>query len=543
MPDLTHCLHLQDIGFLNIIAELWGLDVDAPDARSTLTPLIAGMHDRFLFEEMVAALPRSASQALLTLKANNGRMPWPHFTRDFGELRSMGAAKRDREKPHRSPISATETLWYRAMIGRDFLEHAGTLQECAYIPDEFIAWLPATKIQTSASVTGEPASLTETDIIHPASDQILDATCTLLAAQRRSQPSLLPGSNDWILPKDHLLSLVKSLSLINKDGLPDADYARPFLEANRRNALLFLVEGWIKSETFNELRLVPSLKCEGAWQNKPRKVRAAILDLIRQVPAGQWWSLEAFIKDIHQAFPDFQRSAGEYDTWLIRSAETSGLLLGLSNWDDVEGALIRYLISEPMHALGLLDLATTQNGTSVIAFRTAAWFEKLMAGQPPDDLENEMSPVLISSSGLIEMSNTTARIVRYQVSRFCEWVSEQDGQYRYRLTPQSLKSAREQGLKTSHLISLLRKYGKSAPPPSLVNAIKRWEEAGREAFIEPLCVLRVASPEILAALRESPANRFLGEPLGPVSIIVHENAIDKVLSALARQGYLADVQK
>jgi hypothetical protein len=54
-------------------------------------------------------------------------------------------------------------------------------------------------------------------------------------------------------------------------------------------------------------------------------------------------------------------------------------------------------------------------------------------------------------------------------------------------------------------------------------------------------VLRVARPEIMDALRKSPAARFLGEPLGPLTIIVPQDSLDKVMAALARMGYLSDV--
>ena len=109
------------------------------------------------------------------------------------------------------------------------------------------------------------------------------------------------------------------------------------------------------------------------------------------------------------------------------------------------------------------------------------------------------------------------------------------------LEPHSLTAAADQGLTTAHLISLLRKYGKNPPPPSLVKAIKRWQEAGNEASIESLCVLRVSSPEILKQLRESSAGHYLGDSLGPVSVVVNKAGVEKVRTALTRLGYLADI--
>ncbi len=54
-------------------------------------------------------------------------------------------------------------------------------------------------------------------------------------------------------------------------------------------------------------------------------------------------------------------------------------------------------------------------------------------------------------------------------------------------------------------------------------------------------MLRVEDPHILQVLRDSPAERFLGDPLGPTSVILNPGTEEKVAAALARLGYLADM--
>ena len=87
---------------------------------------------------------------------------------------------------------------------------------------------------------------------------------------------------------------------------------------------------------------------------------------------------------------------------------------------------------------------------------------------------------------------------------------------------------------------MLRKHAASPLAPSLVQALERWENSGTQAYLENMCVLRVSSPEILNALRRSPAARFLGDPLGPTTIIVKEAAVEKIRAALVELGYLAE---
>jgi len=60
--------------------------------------------------------------------------------------------------------------------------------------------------------------------------------------------------------------------------------------------------------------------------------------------------------------------------------------------------------------------------------------------------------------------------------------------------------------------------------------------------IQRSVILRVEAPQILQALRASPAGRFIEDPLGPTAALVHSGAVKKVAAALARLGYLSDIK-
>ena len=124
--------------------------------------------------------------------------------------------------------------------------------------------------------------------------------------------------------------------------------------------------------------------------------------------------------------------------------------------------------------------------------------------------------------------------------RFCEWDDAKPDEYRYRVTTRSLKKAREQGLKVGQLLNLLAKNAASEIPPAFVKSLKRWELNGTEARVSVQTILKVSRPEVLEELRKSKAGRFLGESLGPVTIIVKAGAQAKVLAALAEMGLLAE---
>ncbi len=537
MPDLERSLHGRDLGHLRIVAESWGVELNAPDARSALEQLRAHLLSAELVREVVETLPPEAQAALQALQHRGGRMLWSQFTRQFGEVREMGPGRRDRLRPHRNPASAAEMLWYRALLARAFFDTERGAEEFAYIPEDLHARLPSPP-PLPADVCGRPATPEERQSPRLAGDLILDHACTLLAAQRigLSDPPLPPAIRAF------LRSLLTCAGILTPEGAPAPDTTRQHLEQPRGAALTQLAQTWLHSAQHNDWRLVPHLQMEGEWQNDPVATRGFILQQIKHLPAETWWSLSAFIADIRSRHPDFQRPGGDYDSWFIRQAESGEFLRGFEHWDEVDGALLRYLVSGPLHWLGFVDLAFPQEGaspTQATAFRRARHWDALLAGEeiparPEDALLH------LRSDGRLSAPPRAPRPVRYQIARFCQWEGSTPHEYRYRITARSLERAQSQGLKPSHLLTLLERHASNIPP-NLVAALKRWAQQGTAARLQTASLLRVASPEVLKALRSSRAARFLGEPLGPAAVLVKRGAEEKVLASLLELGFLGEL--
>ncbi len=551
MPDLIQSLQHHDLAFLRIVAGLWGLELQSQETDEAANELASSLLQPELAAEVLTALNPQPRSALAALAAANGRIPWAPFIRQFGDVREMGAAKRDREKPYLDPASASEALIYRALLFRAFFNTEKGPQEFAYIPDDLLPvvqeWERKTeKIPTSmiASELAKPpeapgrgATPGEKKHVLPATDHILDDATTLLAALRLGRE---------ISPQPKLLALLKVAGLLsNSTRSPspkasgkgtiapelNAGRAKAFLEAPRTVALKMLVDAWRKSETFNELRLLPGLIFEGEWTNQPLVTRDFLLDLLQGVPDGTWWSMNAFVSGVKKAYPDFQRPAGDYDSWFIKRAADGTYLRGFAYWDQVDGAMIRFFITDILHWLGMVDLGTPEEQGAVTSFHLL---------ESPLRATEENGKISVGSNGKIAVSRQVARAVRYQLSRFCEWDEEKPDEYRYHITPASLSRAGEQGLKVEHLLVLLAKHAEAGVPPVLLKALKRWEANGTEARAETQVILKVSRPEVLEELRKSKAGRFLGEPLGPTSVVVKAGAQAKVMTALAEMGLLAE---
>src|SRR5258706_6959884 len=263
MPDLTHSLLKQDIGHLRIIAEFWGLELDSTDADSAREELSASLLDFESLAELMDSLSPQADSAITALVAAEGRIPWAPFTRKYGDIREMGAGKRDRERPHLRPSSTTDILFYRGLVARAFFETDKGSQEFAYIPDDLLLLIESRKegvpLETTEAL-GRPASPGEKGKELLANDFILDDATTLLATLRMGKD--LESASSLAA----LQSLLSSANLIKKNTV-QAEAVKAFLEAPRKDGLKMLQDAWMESTSFNELKLMPGIISEGEGTN------------------------------------------------------------------------------------------------------------------------------------------------------------------------------------------------------------------------------------------------------------------------------------
>lgn len=548
MPTLLHSLQKHDLGHLHIIADGWDLDLQAPDVRQGRKDLVeAILANRARVSELVEDLTAEEQEALADLLGQDGQTAWHLFTQQYGQIREMGPGRRDREQPHHNPISTTERLWYLGLIARDFLDSPAGPVEFAYIPDDLSPLLPAfLRTVPQKTLLSRPATPVERAYPFPVNDHILDHAATLLAALRitdgKFDPALLEvHRQEWPLPPETLAELLLSAGILDDQNVPVSDPTREFLEAPRAEALAQLAATWLYSQEFDDLLLIPHLEADNEFPHNPLEMRQSALDVLRSLPADQWWRLPALISAVRTQQPNFLRPKGDYDTWYLKDVRSNQYLRGIEYWDQVEGEYLRFLVTGPLHWLGMIELAASQPDGQRDAFHFSAWFPQLIAGQPPAFPWREDQSPTLDSQGQILVPRLAPRAARYLIARFCEWGPIKRAQYSYSLTPSSLSRAEAQGLKLKHLLGVLQRYSSSPLPPNTLQALKRWQEHGAQISFQQSVVLKVSRPEILEKLQSSPARRFLGAPLGPTTITVTPGALDKVREILISLGYLSEL--
>jgi hypothetical protein len=541
MPTLHQTLRETDLDFLERIACQWRLDLLAKGFQEALEELEGKLCDEQLFTEVIEALPADVKAAWQYLVDHKGKETWSQFTRQFGEVRAMGLAKRERVKPDETPISVCESLWYKALIGRAFLRSSGEPQEFAYIPDEFQQWAKPTpqlnKLQP------RPATEAETKFPLKGSDLILDDATDLLAALRMGHHDLEERSAYQLSYYNFIQVLLASCEVLSADNQPDPARLKDFLSAPRGQILSMLFQDWQCSTRINDLRMLPGLVFEGNWVNDPLLPRQLLLSLLKELKPNTWWSLSSLLTQVKTHQADFQRSAGEYDTWFIRDAKTNAHLHGSKNWDKVEGALLRYLIAGPLHWLGLLDLGFTEKNSRPSAFRISAIGASLLNGQLPQNEQVEDGTISIAANNTLVVPLSAPRTLRYQVARFGQKSKQTASETSYQITAASLRAASSQGLQGNHLLLLLQQARVKTIPPVLSQQLERWDKYGSEAEISKPVLLRLTRPEILPLLQQNNrSGRCIEEVLTPKAVLIKPGSEQTIMQVLAEMGFLTEVK-
>jgi hypothetical protein len=508
------------------------------------------MLDPATMTEITESLPTPIHEALDYLLRMGGRAPLSDFVRRFGPLREMGPGRRDREKPWRDTASPIEALWYRGLIARAFIDTPSGPREFAFIPSDLAALLPIPAPSHSEPL-GRP--IDPPPISQPATSVAVDDTTTLLAALRRypsDESDMTRAQREGVSPFLHQPeSLNLLLSLLHEEGIliepslyPDLQSVRSYLDAPRTEALRRLILAWTRSSTWNDLAHVPHLTyTSDVWPNDPLASRRTVLEYINQIPLRSWWDLNSFIVTIRDRQPGFQRPAGDFDSWYFRDIRNGTFLRGFENWDAIEGAMLQYLITGPMHWLGVADLGRANHEGQTTAFRLTPASAVLSDPETLLTIKESTASATIHSDGRIVVPRRALRALRYQIARFTSWEPIDAADYSYRLTPTGLKIAFDQGLELSHVFAILKSAGEEPIPTSLRKALERWGGRGSEGRFRRETILQLRDPDVLPELQgDRTTARYLGEVLGPTTVIVREKDLPQLCSAAARLGILLD---
>lgn len=539
-----------------------------PQNRKSET--IAALADELLSPASMAIvrqdLTAEETEALHSIVMAGGFIETRKFARTYGAIRKMGANRLQREKPWENPVNPAESLWFRGLIAKGFHHTVHGPEEVVFIPTDVQPLLPFSapktpavhwKIAATPTVELPATAIAREDLfcllvylqnhfVHLSPDDIIPANHQHAIRKTFSQPGAADDTSaaqHWF---DFILHLARRMDFLRKQGRRlklHTDTVRDWLKSSAATQVMLLQNTWRADPTWNDLWHVPGLKPKPTgWENSPLLGRSRILHYLALVPTHDWLSIDGFIATIKTAEPDFQRPDGDYDSWYIYD-ENDAPLMGFDHWDDVEGRLIRHLLTVTLPALGVLQLGAPAETLPATVFKISPLGNALLHPEtplPPEPVAQaaiRINPTDFS----IRVPHSISLYHRFQLARFAAPEKRTVRATIYRITRESFRQAQEQSITVEQILGFLNRATNAQTPLPLVDALHRWEKRTASAKIERLTVLRVTDAETLTELMQhTEIGKLLGPPLGPTAALVPEKNIATVKKLLHQHGYLAE---
>jgi hypothetical protein len=565
MKTLRQSLIDYEMALLKAIANCRAVPLDTSSRTEAINQLTETLLSPAAIAITLDDLSEVEREALQFLLDHRGRIEEPRFTRQYGTVRPMGAARLERERPWQTPVNPVEGLWYRGLIFKAFQVTNYGSQEIIYIPSDLLALLikpthsqslrtlQITPTPIPAFITGGDGRLRENLFsilvyLQTTPVRLQDKTKLPPKDKQALMQSLLPALLPTFAPAAelefllHLGQRTNLLTVTHGRLRPDRDPVRTWLQANATQQVQLLQNAWRTDPTWNDLWHVPGLVPQPTgWENSPLRARSKILGYLEQIEAtpGDWLSIDDFVLTIKQIDPDFQRPNGDYDSWYIQNPQGNSLM-GFVHWDRVEGALIRYLLTHILSLLEVVELGCLTETDSPTSFRLTPLGKTFLAGHPVST-EPLKKPVFLRADNnfYVHMPAQASLYDRFQLARFAELDDRDSGRAIYHITRTSVNHALKNGVTTDQITAFLTRATNNQTPLKVVETLRAWGARYATAQLEPVTLLRLKHGHLASELRQHPTlGPLLGEALNPTTILVPADNISEVRRLLTDLGYL-----
>jgi hypothetical protein len=308
-----------------------------------------------------------------------------------------------------------------------------------------------------------------------------------------------------------------------------------------------------------ETRHAPDIAAEN------QAARRFIVDLLRSVPAGRWWSFSSLVEFVWRFQPAFLR--GRQQTflrpqwWLERLPEGQPLSVDVrADWRQAEGRYIALLMRRALHWLGVVDLALDEQGR-LKGFRISppgaallgadatpsdapvpvSADDMLSADGAPASAASASAPLLLEDDGTLLAPLGALRIEQLETLLWwCKPAGATAGALRFRPDAARVASALDAGQDLDAWLAWLGQQPRSAALTALVAQVRRWAALyGQVRVYESVTVLEVSDQAVLQELEVTLAlsERYIDHALAPGLAVLRPAAVEALIDEMQRRGY------
>lgn len=531
MKTLREVLRRLERNSLDRLAARW----DVRDAKTfpTATELIDRLAPKILnsdrLRERFENAPNGTDEVLSVILRAEGRFP-------TSALRS----------------DAAEFLTEMGILYTSYETTESGIDEFFFIPSDLRPFFDAKPVENGSVgdfIQVRPASPSETGKVIPARCDFYDVVILTLASARVPKPMELVS--DAYGESRQLLAARTAIAakILGSPDEPTGEAIQEFLTAYPGQSLNRLIRAWVDDSTVDEVRDSGLFDIDAHFDTRISALRANVLSMLRRVESNGWVSYRSFLTTIRSIEPDFFRDLRLTPQWMISRKLTGDG----SGWDAVEGTVLRLLLTGALHDFGIIDIAAPasdslraqSDGSDFSAFRISLFGRRILnrfGGEDVPETTTRVETASVGVDGRILIPARVQPVIRYHLARYCDWEELRTDRWTFRLTPSSLRLAKENGLKVSGLISLLRRSLGNTVPGMLLNAIETWDKNETEVEIEEAILVRDRSEKrIDAVLSSKDCARYIVARLNPTTLMISAKGIKAIRRKMAELGVLTEV--
>jgi hypothetical protein len=214
--------------------------------------------------------------------------------------------------------------------------------------------------------------------------------------------------------------------------------------------------------------------------------------------------------------------------------------MGFEHWDQVEGNLVRYLLTHTLHLLGVVDLGCLAETPTPTSFRLTPPGKAFLKGQAYQaDLPKKPIFFRADSNFYVYVPTQASLYDRFQLARFAQLEQYESNRTVYQIKRPSVNRALRNGVMPDQITAFLSRVTNTQIPLKVVETIRTWGTRHATVQLEQVALLRLKHESLATELRQQPIlGRLLGESLNSTTILVPAEHVSEVRRLLTELGYL-----
>jgi hypothetical protein len=282
------------------------------------------------------------------------------------------------------------------------------------------------------------------------------------------------------------------------------------------------------------------------------RFRRLVLRVLASLPGDEWVAMDDLLPLMRIVWPEFdysvwQRYVYYSSSWFLTTDRSEGPLRRIDerDWQQAQGQFIHWVITGPLHWLGLADLHREQGELMAVRFRGLAdlYWNRVEAPPVPIHVgavaEEAAADVSIEGDTIVVLPGATDGRVHGLLDRIARLDAISPERFVYRLDPQAVYEAYETGVALSEILAGWDQLISIPLPPEIEERLTAWWKAyGRIRIYKGVTVIEFSDDYALDEMKAiTSLEEVLIAEISPRLVMIPEDAVATLAAELEAAGY------